>query len=526
MHHHTIADLYLRLSLDREGKTAIDRQEADCRAWCEGNGITVRKVHIDRGRSGYKTVARKGFDAALTAVTSGIVGVLVVWKLDRLSRKGIGEVGKALDDIGRVGGRLVSVMDGLDTNNDSARVTIALLAELARNESRNLGVRVSSAKRYLRQRGQWIGGQPPYGLKVDPSTKKLIHDPETATYARLIADEALSGKALVHLARFLNEHGIESPRGGVWNSSSVMQLLRAPAFAGLMPQTEYKESADGTRKYSSRVVPYRDPETLDTVSIGEGIITVGERELIIRQLESRTFADAGKRRGQKQGNNLLVGIARCGLCGARMSRAGTSYVCSNNRMGRGCVGVSARVEALDAWVAETFLSRLPALESEDPLLAAVADRWVKQKDPEVFAKRDAMEAEISDEEARLADLEEARYVRGEFSGPGAVDRYNRLAGRLQGRIDGLRADLRKLPTPAVNISPLLDGELLREAWDSDDVPGRRERLKLAMDSVTVSKGRRGARFVGHERCVIRWADAGWRRQHERRGTHNAPECSR
>ncbi|MGW3045125.1 recombinase family protein [Kitasatospora sp. NPDC001159] len=506
MHHHTICDLYLRLSLDRDGKTAIDRQEADCRAWAERNGLTVRKVHIDRGRSGYKDVSRKGFDDALTAVTSGVVGVLLVWKLDRLSRKGIGEVGTALDAIGRVGGRLVSVMDGLDTANDSARVTIALLAELARSESRNIGTRVSSAKRYLRQKGQWIGGQPPYGLAVDPETKKLVHDPDTAVYARLIADEALSGKALVHIARFLNEHEIESPRGGKWSSSSVMQLLRAPAFAGLMPQTEYTEAADGTRKYGSRVVPYRDPETLDTVGIGEGIITPGERELIIRQLESRTFPHAGKRHGHKQGTALLTGLARCALCESPMSQSGTSYVCANKRMGRGCSGVTARVESLDGHVTDAFLSRLPALEPGDPLLSAIAARWVQRKDPEVFAKRDAIEAEISEESARLADLEDARYVRGEFSGADAIERYNRLAGRLRGRIEGLRANLAAMPTPTVDISPLLDGEILRAAWEGDDVAGQRNRLRLAIDRVTVSRGERGKRFAGHERCVIAWAD--------------------
>lgn len=177
MHHHTLADLYLRLSLDRDGKTAIERQEADCRAWAERNGLTVRKVHIDRGRSGYKSVTREGFDAALAAVTAGVVGTLLVWKLDRLSRKGIGEVGAALDSISGLGGRLVSVVDGLDTSNDSARVTIALLAELARSESRNIGTRVSNAKRYLRSKGQWIGGQPPYGLAVDPSTHQAT-DPQ------------------------------------------------------------------------------------------------------------------------------------------------------------------------------------------------------------------------------------------------------------------------------------------------------------------------------------------------------------
>lgn len=214
---------------------------------------------------------------------------------------------------------------------------------------------------------------------MDPEAKKLVHDPETAVCARLIADEALSGKALVHIARLLNEHGVESARGGEWNSSSVMQLLRSPAFAGLMPQTEYEEQPDGTRKYMNRVSPYRDPETLETVSIGEGIITVGERELILRQLEARTFLLAGKRHGHKQGKSLLTGIARCGLCGARMSKAGTSYQCSNHRMGRGCSGVSARVESIDDYVTRAFLSRLPSLEPQDPLLAVIADRWVQRR---------------------------------------------------------------------------------------------------------------------------------------------------
>ncbi|MER6179240.1 recombinase family protein [Streptomyces sp. NPDC001652] len=78
------------MSLDREGKTAIERQEAECRGWAEHNGLTVREVHVDRGRSGYKDVAREGFKAARSAVVSGAVRTLIVWRLDRLSRKGNG----------------------------------------------------------------------------------------------------------------------------------------------------------------------------------------------------------------------------------------------------------------------------------------------------------------------------------------------------------------------------------------------------------------------------------------------------
>ena len=81
------ADLYLRLSLDHERATSIDRQADECRRWCQVNGLDVRSVHVDRGVSGYRPQARReGFDAALAAITSGAVSTLVVWKLDRLSR--------------------------------------------------------------------------------------------------------------------------------------------------------------------------------------------------------------------------------------------------------------------------------------------------------------------------------------------------------------------------------------------------------------------------------------------------------
>ncbi|MFJ8695710.1 hypothetical protein [Streptomyces roseolilacinus] len=154
---------------------------------------------------------------------------------------------------------------------------------------------------------------------------------------------------------------------------------------------------------------------------------------------------------------------------------------------------------------EQFLTKLPALGPDDPLLVAIADRWVRRVDPETFAKRDALTAEIQDEEARLADLEDARYVRGEFSGAAAVERYNRLSERLRGRIGGLRSDLQRLPVPSVDVSHLLDGVALREAWADAANEERRERLSLAMDRVQVSKGVRGQRIIPEQRIRIHWA---------------------
>lgn len=402
----------------------------------------------------------------------------------------------------------MSVMDRLDTEEKSARDAMMMLADLARAESENTSMRVESAKRHLRGAGKRIGGRPPYGLKLDPETKRLVPDPETAVYARLIADEALAGSALVEIARLLNAHGVESPRGGEWNSSTILQLLRSPAFAGLMPQTETTLTADGTRKYGHRVHPYIDPVTLNPVHIGEGVIGVEERELILRKIEGRTLSFAGNRKVQNRGSALLTGLARCGRRGSRMSKAGTSYQCSRHRMGCDCVGVSVLVERIDRYVEETVRSRAAAIQPGDPLTAVVLERMARRSHPELYQKRDAIQEEIATLEKREFDLEEARYLRGEFDGEGGIDRYLRLARRLRKRLEHLREAAERASSPLLSRSAPLDDALAELVERADSLEERRILLKMPVDRVDVRPGRVGVRFDGDSRVSIVWAESG------------------
>jgi site-specific DNA recombinase len=515
-HHEEFADLYLRLSLDRQGKTAIERQEADCREWAARNGLQVRHVHVDRGRSGYKNVTRAGFEEALSAATSGVVGTLIVWKLDRLSRRGMGQVGDALDRLDAVGARLVSVEDGLDTSRPEARMVVALLSEVARSESANIGTRVASAKAHLRTLGRWIGGQPPFGLRL-ASAGVLEPDPKTGPIAREIADRVLAGESVIGVVTDLNKRGVASARGGTWTVGSATQLLRGPAFAGLLPETE----KDGRGSYTARVYPWRDPETGETVSIGEGIVTPAEQRKIAETIDARATADSwGRRRGvRSESRHLLTGLLRCDSCGARMSGQARSYVCQSARLGRGCPRTTrGYVPAVDHGVTEAWVRRLTAAEPGDPLLEAVAERWVRQHDPEAVANRRTISAEVETTEASIADLEDSRYLRGEFSGEAGLARYARLHERLEARLAGLRRDLERHTLPDADISPLLDPVLVRQAWQEASVKERRGLLRLALDCVRVkpSPGGRGYRFDPETRLRFVWAVP---------GAETSPECS-
>jgi DNA invertase Pin-like site-specific DNA recombinase len=504
-HHEHLADLYLRLSLDREGKTAIERQEADCRAWAARNGLEVRSMHIDRGRSGFKAVDRKGFDSAISALTTGTVGTLIVWKVDRLSRRGMGQVGQILDDVEKAGGRIVFVQDGLDTYQQQARLVLALLSEVARSESANIGLRVASAKAHLRTLGRWIGGQPPYGLVLGEDGR-LDHDPQTAPVAREIADRALAAEPLVRIARSLNERSIPAPRGGAWGVGSLSQLVKAPAFAGLLPETVKRDG-----KYTSQVVPWRSQETGETVEVGRGIVTPAEQMQIVRILSDRAALDrTGRNRGVRaETSHLLTGFLRCGGCRGRMSAAGKSYVCHARRLGRPCPShTTAYITAVDRAVVAAWIGKLAAAEPGDPLLEAVAERWVAQHDPAIIRERATIQTALDDAIASLADLEDARYLRNEFQGADAVKRWDRLRERLSARVEGLRRNLSDFPLPEADISSLLDPALTREAWELATVEERRALLGLAINGVTVlpAEGRRGYRFDPAKRLRFSWAD--------------------
>ena len=146
---------------------------------------------------------------------------------------------------------------------------------------------------------------------------------------------------------------------------SLSQLLKAPAFAGLLPETETVwDEERGRHKYTSLVRPYTDPRTGGPVVVGEGIVTAEEQKRILAALESRSrLRGDGSRRPVRGPAHLLTGLLFCAVegCGTRMSRNGTSYVCQGVRLGHTCPGARAMATRVEEAVVGALLARTPTL---------------------------------------------------------------------------------------------------------------------------------------------------------------------
>lgn len=501
-------DLYLRLSIDKDGKDSLERQEDDLRAWAIREGLTVREVWKDPGKSGYQRgVKRPDFDAAVAAIKAGEVTTLAVWKLDRLSRRGAGQVGTVLDELEAASGRIVFLKDSLDSSVESNRTLIILISEQARAESKNTSLRVAAKKEVDRKAGRYLGGSHPFGYTVD-SNSKLRQKPTEAALVREAFERLMAGETMLQVCRDWNDRGVPTRRNGAhWRSSSMSVFFRSPTLAGMVPDHR-EERASGYQGVDLH--PWRNPDTGETVSLmaegEEPIVTEGERMALLRILDGRLRRYGRGLRAGKQPSTLLGGgMVICASCSRACNSFGNAYRCRKREyVGDPCPRpLSVTIEVLEEAVKRAWASKLAALELDDPLLHAVAERWLARNDPAPIREREELTERLRTLEAKVAAADHDHYVRGSLS----TERYARVAQALGGQIARVHADLAELPEPEANISALLDPELSLPAIMTAPVLEARALLRLAIDRVIVTPAPRpGAPFRPHERVRITWAD--------------------
>ena len=157
----------------------------------------MRDAYDDGGFSG-GTLERPALRQLLADIEEGLVDVVVVYKIDRLSRS-LMDFSKLVEVFDRSGVTFVSVTQSFNTTTSMGRLTLNILLSFAQFEREVIAERVRDKIRASRQKGMWMGGNVPFGYVV--RDRKLLVDDSNAAIVRAIFERFVTIGSATTLAR-------------------------------------------------------------------------------------------------------------------------------------------------------------------------------------------------------------------------------------------------------------------------------------------------------------------------------------
>lgn len=219
------ACVYTRVSTDaqgEDGKVSLPEQERMAKACIESKGWLYVKTYEDNGFTGRNT-NRPGLQEMLTDVRNGEIDVIVIFKLDRLSRKQRDTLAIIEDDLLHNNVDLVSLNETLDTTTPWGRAMIGILSSFNQMESENIALRTTVGRYATARNGGYAGGKPPLGYRPVNGTLEIV--PEEAEIVRKVFALRKEGKTLQGIADELNKAGYRSKKGKEFKHSAVQAIL-------------------------------------------------------------------------------------------------------------------------------------------------------------------------------------------------------------------------------------------------------------------------------------------------------------
>ncbi|MBM3960244.1 MAG: recombinase family protein [SAR202 cluster bacterium] len=211
---------------------SLDAQREACEAYVASQKpegwVPIRDRYDDGGFSG-GTLERPALKRLLADIEAGLIDVVVVYKIDRLSRS-LMDFAKLVEVFDRCGVTFVSVTQSFNTTTSMGRLTLNILLSFAQFEREVIGERIRDKFAASRKRGMWMGGFVPLGYEVR-DRKLVINDAEAAT-VRMIFERFVEVGSATALARALAAEGVRTRRGRLVDKGFLYKLLNNRVYIG------------------------------------------------------------------------------------------------------------------------------------------------------------------------------------------------------------------------------------------------------------------------------------------------------
>ncbi|HHV62340.1 MAG TPA: recombinase family protein [Firmicutes bacterium] len=491
-----IAIVYCRVSTEdqaRHGYSLIDQLDV-CKRKAQSLGATDIIECVDEGISG-SILERPGLTRARDLIRQGHIDLFVCYDPDRLARN-LSHQLIVTEEIERAGVRLEFInFDWKDT--PEGKLFYSLRGAIAEYEKEKIRERSMRGKRRKALEGKVTHMPGVYGYRYKDSSLEII--PEEAAIVRQIytwcATEDMGPKSI---AARLNDFGIPSPKGSIWQKATVKRILHNRTYIGELILQRWDHRGGKANKF-------RPPEERVKIKFypKEHWVTVQVPAIISKDLWNAVQERMERARQLKPGraieNYLLSGLLRCGICGATMhgfrgtirQKHRIYYVCTARNP-----GIPGRPKCVQPYVLRDFLERqvwsrvVLWVQNPDELCAALEEQLRKDSESIDQSELVMIESELNSvtkERSRLVDI----FQRGlvpiseiEERLEALKTRENRLLER-KSQINSRLAVIRQAPTPQDIRDALRE---VRASLDNLDFEGRKHLVRMLVDQIVVTPG--------------------------------------
>jgi len=211
--------------------STLDAQREACEAYVlsqAGEGWRALPARYDDGGYSGGNLNRPAMQRLLEDVDAGRIDVIVVYKVDRLTRSLI-DFSKVVERLDARGVSFVSVTQAFNTTTSMGRLTLNVLLSFAQFEREVTGERIRDKIAASKAKGIWMGGNVPLGY--DLQDRRLIVNTAEAERVRHIFKRYLALGSGVQLMKELRRDGIVSKR---WTSRAGQAKGGLPFTCGAL----------------------------------------------------------------------------------------------------------------------------------------------------------------------------------------------------------------------------------------------------------------------------------------------------
>ncbi len=295
------AAIYTRVSTEEQAREglSLEAQENACRTEAERLRAETVEVFSDQGISA-SSLARPALQELLSRISE--FDVLVVWRLDRLSRS-LRDFSGVVDDLcdSQVG--LASVTEHIDMSGAAGRLMLHIMGAFNEFYISILRENVIAAQEVRAERGLYHGKLPIGYVPTEGHLQPPTVDENAADFVRKLYSLLNGGMSLMDIRRWADSKR-PHPNGRQWGTSAIKKILTNPFYIGMM-------------RHRGDVID----------AIHEPIIS----HRVFRRAQAKFAAVAHIH--PKSRTHTFCGILRCGHCGGKMiSHTAGHYQCDRQRL--------------------------------------------------------------------------------------------------------------------------------------------------------------------------------------------------